>query len=273
MLPDIETAHRARHPLEHLMRDLPRAVDPDTQRALEILQEQDPSDVFSRMQWSVGLPYFQQRLADWGLSGDACLDFGCGTGNWTIAASRVFGRVLGVDKHERRLRAAISIRDALAVRNVVFASDDAAMQVDSDQVDCILFYNVLPFIPDRRAAIQRLTRRLKPNGRIVVSFNEIGVWPYYFLNGVRYVQRSYMRKACVVPAYFVVHRFLRAESEFEATHGWLRTSAVVSFFHELGFDTCWTSWDAKGTRSALPLFPHRKFCLPFFREIVFRRFE
>ena len=71
------------------------------------------------MQWSVGLPYYEQRLLDWKLSGDACLDFGCGTGNWTLAASRFFGHVVGVDTHHQRLRSAIMIRDALDVRNVM----------------------------------------------------------------------------------------------------------------------------------------------------------
>jgi ubiquinone/menaquinone biosynthesis C-methylase UbiE len=267
----METATTVKHPLERLMRDHPRGNDTDTEQALAILWKEDPSDVFSFRQWAVGLPYFQQRLLDWGLSGQVCLDFGCGTGNWTCAASRVFGRVIGIDKHERRLRAAILIRDALKIRNVVFESDYSAMNTSSGQLDCILFYNVLPFIVNRKEAIQGLIPWLAPTGRIVVSFNEIGVCPYYFLNGIRYFERSYLKKAFIVPAYFFFHRFLRARSMFESTHGWLRTADVVSFFGTLGFEASWNSWDKPIKGSVFPLFPHKKFSLPFFREIVFQK--
>ena len=43
-------------------------------------------------------------------------------GNWTLAASRFFGHVVGVDTHHQRLRSAIIIRDTLDVRNVIFRS-------------------------------------------------------------------------------------------------------------------------------------------------------
>lgn len=263
--------NNVRHPLERLMRHHPRGNDPDTERALAILRRENPSDMFLLTQWSVGLPYFQQRLLDWELSGDACLDFGCGTGNWTLAASKLFGRVIGIDIHRPRLRAAVLIRDALEVRNVVFDSDCLAMNARTAPLDCILFYNVLPFIDNRGETIQELIPFLKPTGRLVVSFNEIGVCPYYFFNGIRYFQRTYIKKAFAVPKYFFFQRFVRARSVFESTHGCLRTAQVVSFFQTLGFEASWTSWDTPAHGSQLLLFPHRQFSLPFFREIVFQR--
>lgn len=263
-------AHRVRHPLERLMQDHPKADDPDTERALAILRQVSPDDTFSLVQWSIGLPYFERRLLDWGLSGDACLDFGCGTGNWTLAASKSFGRVIGIDIHEPRLRAAALITDTLRARNVVFASDYSVADFTSIGLDCILLYNVLPYIDSRADTVRRLVALLKPNGRLVVSFNEIGVCPYYFVNGIRYRDRYYLRKAFVVPTYFAVQRFMRARSAFESTHGCLRTGAVLSFFHALGYDASWKSWEAPAGNALLPLFPHRKFGLPFFREIVFQ---
>lgn len=259
-----------RHPLERLMRDHPRGTDLHTSQALAILLKETPADLFSMMQWSVGLPYYEQRLLDWKLSGDACLDFGCGTGNWTLAASRFFGHVVGVDTHHQRLRSAIMIRDALDVRNVIFESYFNAPSAEAS-LDCILLYNVLPYIGNRAETIQRLIAFLKPTGRLVVSFNEIGICPYYLFSGIRYLQRLYVKKAFAVPAYGFINRFLRARSLFESTHGYLQTAAAVSFFHRIGFDPLWKSWDTAAQDSLLPLFPHRTFCVPFFREMVLQR--
>ena len=259
-----------RHPLERLMRDHPRGTDLQTSQALAILLKEIPADMFSMMQWSVGLPYYEQRLLDWKLSGDACLDFGCGTGNWTLAASRFFAHVVGVDTHHRRLRSAIMIRDALDVRNVIFESHLKAASAKAS-LDCILLYNVLPYIGNRTETIQRLIAFLKPTGRLVVSFNEIGVCPHYLFSGIRYLQRRYVKKAFAVPAHAFINRFLRARSLFESTHGYLQTAAAVSFFHRIGFDPLWKSWDTAAQDSALPLFPHKVFCVPFFREMVLQR--
>jgi 2-polyprenyl-3-methyl-5-hydroxy-6-metoxy-1,4-benzoquinol methylase len=257
-----------RQPLERLMRAHRRATDPLTERALAILADEHPSDTFSRMQWSVGLPWFERRLAAWELSGDACLDFGCGTGNWTFAASRLFARVIGVDTHPQRLRCAQRIREALHISNVRFEPHYTHTAIDT--LDCVLFYNVLPYIPNRVEIIRRVVASLRPAGRVVVSFNEIGVCPYYLFGGVRSLERTYIRKALVVPKHFCVERFVRARSVFEASHGWLRTGEVVAFFGRLGFHAVWTSWNAPSS-DAIPLFPHRYLCLPFFREIVFQR--
>ena len=259
-----------RHPLEQLMRDHPRGTDPQTAQALAILLKEIPADMFSMMQWSVGLPYYEQRLLDWKLSGDACLDFGCGTGNWTLAASRFFSHVIGVDTHHQRLRSAIMIRDALGVRNVIFEPDLNAASADAS-LDCILLYNVLPYIGNRAETIQRLIALLKPTGRLVVSFNEIGICPYYLFSGIRYLQGLYVKKAFAVPAYGFINRFLRARTLFESTHGYVRTAAAVSFFHTIGFDPLWKSWDTTVEGSGLPLFPHRTFGVPFFREMVLQK--
>lgn len=258
-----------RQPLERLMRAHRRSADPETARALTILLEESPADTFSRMQWSVGLPWFRQRLSVWELAGDTCLDFGCGTGNWAIAASRCFAQVIGVDTHARRLHCAVRIRDALAIANVAF--EPCYTHTAASGLDCILFYNVLPYITDRVDTIRRFAACLNPAGRIVVSFNEIGICPYYFFGGLRSLQRTYIRKAFVVPRYFCVERFLHARSVFESSHGWLQTGEVMAFFRRLGFEAVWTSWDEPAPRAMTPLFPHRYLNLPFFREIVFQR--
>jgi SAM-dependent methyltransferase len=256
------------HPIERLMRHHAAAVvDSSTERALGILRDEIPSDIFSLMQWSVGLGYFETRLSVWGLAGETCLDFGCGTGNWTLAASRLFGRVIGVEIHRARLRAATAIRDALGVNNVTLAIEWRPAQLSS--VDCILLYNVLPYIANRIETIETLLPSLKPTGRLVVAFHEIGVCPYYFFSGMRSLRLSYVRRAFVGPKYFGAAR-LRGRARFESTHGWLRTADVMSFFTAHGFHATWTSWDAPPS-SMLPLFPARYCGVPFFREIVFER--
>ena len=162
------------------------------------------------------------------------------------------------------------IRDALDVRNVIFESHLKAASAKAS-LDCILLYNVLPYIGNRTETIQRLIAFLKPTGRLVVSFNEIGVCPHYLFSGIRYLQRRYVKKAFAVPAHAFINRFLRARSLFESTHGYLQTAAAVSFFHRIGFDPLWKSWDTAAQDSALPLFPHKVFCVPFFREMVLQR--
>jgi SAM-dependent methyltransferase len=258
-----------RHPLERLMRHHASPVpDSCTERVLGILRDEDSSDVFSRMQWTLGLGYFERRLADWGLAGDTCLDFGCGAGNWTFAASRTFNRVIGVDIHGGRLRAAVAIRDALGINNVQLAPD--WRPTPGRSLDCILLYNVLQYIANRIETIDRLLPSLKPAGRLVVAFNEVGVCPYYFFSGVRAMRPSYVRRAFVGPKYFCIAR-LQRRSRFESTHGWLRTADVVSFFDGRGFEPIWTSWSTSLPAATLSLFPARQWGLPFFREIVFAR--
>ena len=257
------------HPLERLMRHhAASAVDGSTERALGILRNEVPSDTFSLMQWSVGLGYFEQRLSVWGLAGDTCVDFGCGTGNWTFAASRLFGRVIGVEIHRARLRAATAIKDALGIDNVTLAVEWRPAQVSS--VDCILLYNVLPYIANRIETIEALLPSLKPEGRLVVAFNEVGVCPYYLFSGMRSLRPKYIKKAFVGPKYFCASR-LRGRASFESTHGWLRTPDVMSFFTAHGFEATWTSWDASPHSPIPPLFPGRLWGVPFFREIVFKK--
>ena len=256
-----------RHPLERLMRHHAASVaDSSTNRALDILRDEVPSDTFSLMQWSVGLKYFERRLSVWGLAGDTCLDFGCGTGNWTFAASRLFGQVIGVEIHRARLRAATAIKDALGINNVTLAVEWRPPQ--SGDLDCILLYNVLPYIANRIETIEALLPSLKSTGRLVVAFNEVGVCPYYFVSGMRSFKPSYIKRAFVGPKYFCVAR-LQGRARFESTHGWLRTADVMSFFISHGFEATWTSWDAPP--SMPPLFPARQWGVPFFREIVFQR--
>ena len=153
---------------------------------------------------------------------------------------------------------------------MIFVSHFNAPSADAS-LDCILLHNVLPYIGNRAETIQRLIAFLKPTGRLVVSFNEIGICPYYLFSGIRYLQRLYVKKALAVPAYGFINRFLRARSLFESTHGYLRTAAAVSFFHRIGFYPLWKSWDTAAQDSLLPLFPHRTFCVPFFREMVLQR--
>jgi len=106
--------------------------------------------------------------------GQKVLDFGCGSGNYTIPAARVVGEqalVYALDEDKETLDQLMSKAKSIGLKNItrVDASGKSRIRLDNESVDVVLLYDVLhyyyfPEEEDRRQLLSEVYRVLKPNG-------------------------------------------------------------------------------------------------------------
>lgn len=106
--------------------------------------------------------------------GQKVLDFGCGSGNYTIPAARVVGEqalVYALDEDKETLDQLMSKAKSIGLKNItrVDASGKSRIRLDNESVDVVLLYDVLhyyyfPEEEDRRQLLYEVYRVLKPNG-------------------------------------------------------------------------------------------------------------
>ncbi|MBI2852187.1 MAG: methyltransferase domain-containing protein [Chloroflexi bacterium] len=103
--------------------------------------------------------------------GQTFLDYGCGTGSFTLPAARIVGKqgkVYALDCFPRQLEivARKSREEGLDNIETILAADWTGLSDES--VDIIWMCDVLHEIVDRRAVLVELHRVLKKDGRLVV---------------------------------------------------------------------------------------------------------
>lgn len=112
--------------------------------------------------------------------GQTVLDFGCGSGNYAIPASRIVGdkgKVYALDKKKRGfwpgegLNGLFARVDSLELKNlkVMKTTEDLQINLESESVDVTLLYDVfhsyyLPRAGDREKLIREIYRVIKPHG-------------------------------------------------------------------------------------------------------------
>jgi SAM-dependent methyltransferase len=106
-------------------------------------------------------------------------DLGCGQGVTAVllAATHPGGRFFGVDAMAPHVEHGASLAGAVGAGNVTFHAADfgAALQLDLPQFDYITAHGVYSWVDDRaREDLLRLVdARLKPGGRVYVSYNAL----------------------------------------------------------------------------------------------------
>jgi ubiquinone/menaquinone biosynthesis C-methylase UbiE len=110
--------------------------------------------------------------------GQKVLDFGCGSGNYTIPAARVVGEqasVYALDEDKEALDRLMSKAKLKGLKNIVRldASGKSGIALDNESVDVVLVYDILhyyyfPEEDDRRRLLCEVYRVLKPNGLLSV---------------------------------------------------------------------------------------------------------
>ena len=110
--------------------------------------------------------------------GQKVLDFGCGSGNYTIPAARVVGEqasVYALDEDKEALDRLMSKAKLKGLKNIVRldASGKPGIALDNESVDVVLLYDILhyyyfPEEDDRRRLLCEVYRVLKPNGLLSV---------------------------------------------------------------------------------------------------------
>ena len=105
--------------------------------------------------------------------GERAVDVGCGAGiDSLIAAKKVGpeGGVIGVDMTPSMLEKARRAANELGLTNVEFREGYAeALPVEDGWADVVISNGVLNLMPDKAAALEEMSRVLKPNGRLQIG--------------------------------------------------------------------------------------------------------
>lgn len=110
--------------------------------------------------------------------GQRILDFGCGTGNYTIPAAKIAGdngKVYALDKDERALSRVEPKARISGLKNIEIMKTAGELEVhlDDASVDVVLLYDVLhsmsiPEVDARTQLLNEVYRLLKPGGLLSV---------------------------------------------------------------------------------------------------------
>jgi SAM-dependent methyltransferase len=105
--------------------------------------------------------------------GERVVDIGCGAGiDSLIAAKKVGpdGRVIGIDMTPPMLKKARQAADEMGLTNMEFRKGYAeALPVADGWADVVISNGVLNLMPDKSAALEEMSRALKPNGRLQIG--------------------------------------------------------------------------------------------------------
>jgi ubiquinone/menaquinone biosynthesis C-methylase UbiE len=110
--------------------------------------------------------------------GNVVLDFGCGSGNYTIPAARIVGeggRVYALDKDRRELGKLMRKANSEGLKNIKKMETSGKLRIDleDESVDVVLLYDILhyyyfPRADDRRRLLCEVYRILKPSALLSV---------------------------------------------------------------------------------------------------------
>ncbi len=105
--------------------------------------------------------------------GERVVDVGCGAGiDSLIAAKKVEpdGRVIGVDMTPSMLEKARQGAEEAGLRNVEFRQGYAeTLPMEDGWADVVISNGVLNLMPDKSAALEEMSRVLKPGGRLQIG--------------------------------------------------------------------------------------------------------
>jgi len=104
--------------------------------------------------------------------GMTVLDFGCGTGGFSIAASRLVGPqglVYAVDIHPLALQTVRRAAEKKGLENLRVIESSGLASIPDESVDGVLLYDVLHDLPDPRPVLVELHRILRPAGFLSIS--------------------------------------------------------------------------------------------------------
>jgi arsenite methyltransferase len=107
------------------------------------------------------------------LPGERIVDVGCGAGIDSLIAAKKVGsdvRVIGVDMTPSMLEKARHAAEEAGLKNVEFREGYAEyLPVDEGWADVVISNGVLNLMPDKAAALEEMSRVLKPGGRLQIG--------------------------------------------------------------------------------------------------------
>jgi len=103
--------------------------------------------------------------------GQTVLDFGCGSGNFTIAAARIVGekgKVYTQDIHPLAIEAVKKKVAKEKLSNVTTILSDVDTGLPDQSVDVVLLYRTFYLVKDKQGLLDELHRVIKPGGILSV---------------------------------------------------------------------------------------------------------
>ena len=106
------------------------------------------------------------------------VDFGCGSGNYTLPAARIVGNngsVYALDKDKNVLNELIRKAESMGINNILRldVSKETVIPLDNESIDVVLLFDVLHFyyFPEensRRRLLREIYRVLKPGALLLL---------------------------------------------------------------------------------------------------------
>ena len=110
--------------------------------------------------------------------GQTVVDFGCGSGSYTIPAARMVGeqgKVYALDIHPLAVRTVESKAKKESATNITTILSDRDTGLPDESVDVVLLYDTIHRIRDKRALLKELHRAMKPNALLSILAEHIKV--------------------------------------------------------------------------------------------------
>ncbi len=132
----------------------------------------------------------EKLLKDIGVKkGQKVLDFGCGSGIYTIPTARIVneeGKVYALDKDKEALDELMQKAESAGLRNIVRMDTSGELEIElaDESVDVVLLFDVFhsyyfPQADDRRRLLDEIRRILRPRAFI-------SVWPKHMESEAKY---------------------------------------------------------------------------------------
>jgi len=101
-------------------------------------------------------------------SKDTVVDFGCGTGFFTVHLAKIAGRTIGIDVSSKMLdRTAENVRKNELTAEFL-ESDGTEIKLENESIDVILLVHVFHEVNDKPRVLREFFRILKQSGRLVI---------------------------------------------------------------------------------------------------------
>ncbi|MDH5328054.1 MAG: class I SAM-dependent methyltransferase [Gammaproteobacteria bacterium] len=124
-------------------------------------------------------------------TGDCVLDFGCGTGTYSIAISDKVSNVHGIDISKKMLKIAQQRTAGQSIENIQYQHTNLySPKLKPNGYDAILAFNILHLQENPVTALQRITELLKPDGVFISKTFCAGPKPPLLLKVMRGISKT-----------------------------------------------------------------------------------
>jgi 2-polyprenyl-3-methyl-5-hydroxy-6-metoxy-1,4-benzoquinol methylase len=135
------------------------------------------------------------------------LNAGCGSGELSLILAALGHTVVGIDPAPEYIDVARRNADRAGMRACVFEVSTIEQLGAERTFDCVVATDVLEHIEDDRAAIRKLSRLVRPDGKVIITV-PAGPWLFGFhdeaLGHFRRYTRASLRRLC--REVLVIHR-------------------------------------------------------------------